>query len=123
MSGGGYANVDEGESVKYCGTQGAENTPSASTKLMLEAHETQQSVRLLRSASQPASNAYRPAYGLRYDGLYRITSYEILDGKTAMYRFSMVRLGGQASIRYSGEGMIPSNAQILEFKKIQQQVG
>ncbi len=90
---------------------------------MLEAYESQQSIRLLRSASQPASNTYRPAYGLRYDGLYRITSHEILDGKTAMYRFSMLRLGGQAPIRYSGEGMIPSNAQILEFKKIRQQIG
>lgn len=123
ISGGGYANVDEGNSVKYCGTQGTGNSPSAGTNLMLKAYESQQSLRVLRSASLPANNTYRPARGLRYDGLYRIISHEILDQKTAMYRFSLSRLEGQDPIRFSDDDMIPSNAQILELNKIRDQIG
>lgn len=115
--------MDNGNQIKYCGTQGIENSPSAGTNLLLEAHKTQQSLRVLRSASLPSTNAYRPARGIRYDGLYRITSHEVLDQKTAMYRFSLLRLEGQDPIRYSGEGMIPSNAQILELNKIREQIG
>ena len=90
---------------------------------MLKSYETQQPVRVLRSASLPAINTYRPARGLRYDGLYRITDHEVLDVKTWMYRFALSRLEGQDPIRYSGEGMIPSNAQILELDKIRKQIG
>lgn len=90
---------------------------------MLKAYESQQSLRVLRSASLPANNTYRPARGLRYDGLYRIISHEILDQKTAMYRFSLSRLEGQDPIRFGDDDMIPSNAQILELNKIRDQIG
>ena len=90
---------------------------------MLTSYENQQPLRVLRSASLPTTNAYRPARGLRYDGLYNITSHEILDAKTFMYRFSLSRLGGQDPIRCSGDGMIPSNAQLLELNKIRKQIG
>lgn len=123
ISGGGYANIDSGDSVKYCGTQGTENSPSLGTSLMLKSYETQQPIRLLRSASLPATNAYRPVRGLRYDGLYSVTSHEILDTKTSMYRFAMSRLWGQDPIRYSGDGMVPSKAQILELDKVRKQIG
>ena len=123
ISGGGYANIDNGDSVEYCGTQGAENLPSAGTNSMLKAYECHQPLRVLRSASLPAANAYRPARGLRYDGLYRIVSHEILDQKVAMYRFRLERLEGQDPIRYSGEGIIPSNAQILEVNRIRELLG
>ena len=90
---------------------------------MLRSYETQQPLRVLRSASLPTTNAYRPARGLRYDGLYKITNHEILDVKTCMYRFSLSRLEGQDPIRYSGDGIIPSNAQLLELNKIRKQIG
>ena len=90
---------------------------------MLQAYETQHPIRVLRSASLPANNEFRPARGIRYDGLYVITSHEILEEGTAMYRFSLLRLAGQAPIRYSGEGKIPSDAQILEFNKIRERGG
>lgn len=90
---------------------------------MLKSYETQQPIRLLRSASLPATNAYRPVRGLRYDGLYSVTSHEILDTKTSMYRFAMSRLWGQDPIRYSGDGMVPSKAQILELDKVRKQIG
>ena len=123
ISGGGYANIDNGDSVKYCGTQSTENSPSSGTKHLLKSYETQQPIRVLRSGSLPATNAYRPARGLRYDGLYRVTSHEILDAKLSMYRFALSRLGGQDPIRYSGDGMIPSNAQIQELKNVRKQIG
>ncbi len=123
VSGGGYANVDNGNSIEYCGTQGSQNAPSAGTNLMLKAYETQQSLRVLRSASLPAANAYRPARGIRYDGLYHIISHEIMDEDKAMYRFSLTRLGGQDPIRCNGDGSIPSDAQISELNNIRNQIG
>ena len=90
---------------------------------MLRSYETQQPLRVLRSASLPTTNPYRPARGLRYDGLYEIISHEILDVETCMYRFSLSRIGGQDPIRCSGDGMIPSNAQLLELNKIRKQIG
>ena len=90
---------------------------------MRKAYETQQPLRVLRSASLPATNQYRPTRGIRYDGLYRITGEEILDQETAMYRFTLSRLRGQDPIRYQSEGRIPSNPQILELKKIREQIG
>lgn len=90
---------------------------------MLKAYETQQPIRVLRSASLSATNLYRPTRGIRYDGLYRIISHEVLDEQTAMYRFTLSRLGAQDPIRYSGEEIIPSNAQILELNKIREQIG
>ena len=90
---------------------------------MLKAYENQQPVRVLRSASLPADNPYRPSHGIRYDGLYRIISHEILDQKTVMYRFALARIGGQDAIRHSGEGMIPSNAQIAALNKVRERLG
>lgn len=90
---------------------------------MLKAYENHHSIRVLRSASLPSSNMYRPARGLRYDGLYRIISHETLDVRTAMYRFSLMRLENQDPIRYNGEGKIPSDAQIIELNKIREQIG
>lgn len=90
---------------------------------MLEAYATRQPLRVLRSASLPATNAYRPARGIRYDGLYHIISHEIVDADKAMYRFSLTRLGGQDPIRCSGDGSIPSDAQISELNNIRKQIG
>lgn len=90
---------------------------------MLKTYENQQPVRVLRSASLPADNPYRPSRGIRYDGLYRIISHEILDQKTVMYRFSLARIRGQDAIRHSGEGMIPSNAQVVALNKVRERLG
>ena len=89
---------------------------------MLKAHDTQQSLRVLRSSSLPADNIYRPERGIRYDGQYRITGFEVLDNKTMMYRFLLSRLEGQDPIRYTGVGMIPSHWQINEHDKVRGEV-
>ena len=89
---------------------------------MLKAYNAQQSLRVLRSSSLPSDNTYRPAQGIRYDGQYLITGYEVLDNKTKMYRFLLSRVEGQDPIRYTGDGMIPSHWQINELVKVRGEV-
>ncbi|MCJ1479535.1 hypothetical protein MMC13_008221 [Lambiella insularis] len=123
MSSGGYADIDKGESVVYCGTAGFDGKPSAGTTLLLEALGLQSPVRLLRSSALPASNRYRPQKGLRYDGLYNIDSFSVLDAKTAMYAFAMTRTKGQDPIRWQGDERRPTNEQLAEYAKIRQLMG
>ena len=57
-------------------------------------------VRLIRSdAGKPAT--YLPKKGLRYDGLYDVTAYTVLDAGTAMHRFTLTRQPGQPPIRHT----------------------
>lgn len=114
--------MDNGHTIEYCGTRGVERTSSAGTNLMLKAYETNQPIRVLRSSSLPAVNLFRPARGIRYDGLYRAIDYEIRDRKTAKYRFTLSRIGGQDPIRHSGEGQVPSGAQCSELNKIREKM-
>ena len=123
MSSGGYKDVDEGETVYYCGTASKTAEPSRGTKYMLETFEKNNPVRLLRSSAMKASNPYRPKGGLRYDGLYEITDVEVLDEITAMHRFKLVRQQGQHPIRYKGEEKRPTDQQLEQFKKIRKLLG
>lgn len=119
MSGKGYANIDSGDRVQYCGTAseaGATN-PSNGTALLLESHQNGRDIRLLRSAN--ATKPYAPAIGLRFDGLYRIVDTELLDANRHMYRFTMDRQPGQSPIRYQGPGVRPSAQEQKKFLEIQ----
>lgn len=75
----------------------ADYVPSANTNLMLLSHKNKTRIRLLRSSK--AKSLYAPVEGLRYDGLYTINGYEVLDRKTAIYRFEMIRDPNQPAIR------------------------
>lgn len=120
LSGGGYADIDEGDSIQYCGTSGEENKPTAFTERMLESFQLKQPARVLRSAALAGKHSkYRPAKGLRYDGIYDITGYELLDKGTAMYRFTLKRCAGQDPIRYQGEEARPTEEELREYQKIQ----
>lgn len=123
VSNGGYANVDEGNRLKYCGTSGSLGQPSQGTKLMKEAFFLRNAIRVLRSASLPAANPFRPAKGLRYDGLYEITGYEILDEEVAMHRFSLKRRDEQEPIRYQGVESRPTSEELVEYAKIRKLLG
>lgn len=123
MSNGGYADIDNGESITYCGTAGFDSQPSAGTTLLLEALKLRSPIRVLRSSALPASNRYRPQKGLRYDGLYNIDSFTILDTKTAMYAFAMNRMEGQAPMRWQGVERRPTDEQVGEYAKICQLMG
>ena len=118
VSNGGYSNVDEGSSLKYCGTSGALGEPSHGTKLLTESFSMRHPIRVLRSASLPQSNPYRPAKGLRYDGLYEIIGFEVLDAGTAMHRFSLKRCEGQEPIRYQGVEARPTPDELVAYAKI-----
>ncbi|KAI4125297.1 MAG: hypothetical protein LQ338_004343 [Usnochroma carphineum] len=120
LAGGGYADIDEGEIIKYCGTSGEEDKPTAFTQRMLESSRLKQPVRVLRSASLAAKHSiYRPAKGLRYDGIYVVTGYELLDKGTAMYRFTLQRCPGQDPIRYQGEEARPTEEELRAYQVIE----
>ena len=123
LSGGGYKNEDSGDTIKYCGTLGTNDSPSTATKYMITAYSNQQPIRVLRSSGLPAGNPYRPAKGLRYDGLYVIDAYDILDADTSMHRFNLRRLSGQDPIRNQGEGARPSKEELDEFRKVMEMLG
>ena len=90
---------------------------------MREALELGNPVRVLRSSGLPATNPYRPAKGLRYDGLYDIVEYEVLDEATAMHRFSLMRRDGQDPIRYKGVERRPTDEELAEHTKIRTLLG
>lgn len=115
-----YADIDEGEKIAYCGTRSkdGDKSPTAGTTLLLQSANTKKPIRVLRSSKLPKQNKFRPAEGLRYDGLYEITDKELLDEDTAMYRFTLVRLKGQPPIRYTGEGKRPTDREIEEIKSV-----
>ena len=138
LSGGGYSDIDEGDTLKvclchsrlpvkvcidttsqYCGTSGSEGKMTAGTRLLLEAKDFSQPIRVLRSSNLPAKNIYRPAKGYRYDGLYEIVESELLDADTAMHRFLLKRCRGQNPIRYQGQEKRPTDEEQAEYEKIQ----
>ena len=124
LSGGGYADIDEGDEIKYCGISGEENKPTAFTERMLESSTLKNPIRVLRSAALAGKHSiYRPTKGLRYDGIYEITGYELLDKGTAMHRFTLRRCDGQDPIRYEGEEARPTEEELRAFEKIQAHLG
>lgn len=83
---------------------------------MQEAFAKNQVLRVLRGVNK--KSVYAPKFGLRYDGLYRITHEEELDKSTSMYRFTLNRVEGQAPIRYEGLSVRPNKFEIAEHIKI-----
>lgn len=108
MAEGGYLDEDNGDTIEYCGTGSDNETPTRHTQLMLDtaAKVPSQPIRLLRAVSKKSK--YAPSHGMRYDGLYEITEFELKDKDTAMYRFSMRRLPGQDPIRHKGPEARPT---------------
>lgn len=112
----GYADIDEGEEISYCGTRGKDSTPTAGTNLMLESLKTKNPIRVLRSAK--LTGKFKPELGLRYDGLYEVQSMEPLDEATALYRFRLTRLDNQYPIRYTGYYKRPNQREVEEFQEL-----
>ncbi|KAI9806464.1 MAG: hypothetical protein M1833_003651 [Piccolia ochrophora] len=123
LSSGGYDDVDDGKTVFYCGTSGSEGQPTAGTNHLKEANRLKSPVRVLRSAALPRKNKYRPSKGLRFDGLYDVTGFEILDERTAMHRFSLQRRAGQDPLRYTGVECRPTDEEVAEYTKIRGLLG
>lgn len=120
VSNSGYANIDNGDQVEYCGTSSRTSQPTAATKMLLESVRRQSPVRLIRSSAANTST-YLPKKGLRYDGLYDVTQHVLLDADTAMYRFTLVRQQGQGAIRYIGEDARPNAQELESYRRADQQ--
>jgi hypothetical protein len=83
---------------------------------MLDSWTKNQPVRVLRAVNKQSK--YAPKEGIRYDGLYQISDREILDPKTAMFRFSLKRIKGQDPIRYKGAEIRPTDQELRERMRI-----
>lgn len=123
VSSSDYANIDNGERIEYCSTASRTNKDSTGTTLMKLSLKEGASVRVLRSHNLPAENKWRPAAGLRYDGLYKITRFEVLDAATAMHRFHLVREEGQTPIRYKDVYVRPSVQEVEKWSEIRGRMG
>ncbi|KAL7266274.1 hypothetical protein RUND412_011186, partial [Rhizina undulata] len=131
ISGSSYKDEDHGNTVFYCGTRGTlraldENedvkvkikgpetqkrvlgTPSSGTQLLLTACKRETPVRLHRSCKAVCKSRFAPQKGIRYDGLYDVTGYAILDHDYAMLRFTLVRRTDQPEMRWKGAGVRPN---------------
>ncbi|KAG0642570.1 PUA-like domain-containing protein [Tuber brumale] len=136
VSGGAlYPDLDELDRVLYCGTMGidapinyaadpaedrepGDRIPSHNTKLLMVSYNRGTKIRLFRSAK--SQSPYAPAEGLRYDGLYTIRAYEILDKKNAVYRFEMIRENNQPKIRGDPDdpGCKPNKVELAKWQGI-----
>ena len=117
LAGSGYKDIDNGDEIMYCGTSGAKGQPTEATKLMNESWKLSTPIRVLRSASLPKKNKYRPAEGIRYDGLYDVVDAEKADEGTAMYRFKLKRCAHQGPIRFEGPTMRPTEEDLCELRR------
>ncbi|RPA98407.1 hypothetical protein L873DRAFT_1043384 [Choiromyces venosus 120613-1] len=107
---GGYEDTDEdyGDRILYSGTRGeiVLNRPQIApitnaTMSLIKSCQELGEVRVLRSSK--CQSKYAPVLGIRYDGLYRVLSYETeedSDGKP-YYRFELQRILGQDPINTS----------------------
>ncbi|KAI4235020.1 MAG: hypothetical protein L6R40_006566 [Gallowayella cf. fulva] len=125
----GYADVDHGDTMEYCGTSSEKKDPRTGvsvptdfTMRMLEScDEIHNEIRVLRKASQSSKHGttYSPSCGLRYDGLYRIVGKELLDAPTSMYRFRLERVGGQDPIRFQLPERRPTEYERRKFHELE----
>ncbi|EEP81762.1 predicted protein [Uncinocarpus reesii 1704] len=117
-SGRGYADSDQGETIYYSGTHGKTGVISAGTKALRDSFTKRSPIRVLRSSRLPAINPYRPAQGLRYDGLYEIVDEEMMDEEKQLYRFKLERIEGQTPIRYQGPEKRPNPKELEEYDRL-----
>ena len=117
LSGGSYKDLDEGERIEYHGTPGKEGKASARTRALITSCGTKNPVRVLRTHKLPEANPYRPKAGIRYDGLYTVKSYVVLDKEKATYQFTLRRDPGQSPIRFQGPTARPTSMEIDKWKE------
>jgi hypothetical protein len=99
LSGGGYHDKDEGDVIEYSGTEGKNFTPTESTQHMITSANLGNPIRVIRSHQLNKKNPYRPKHGLRYDGLYTVKSFVIVDNQKQVHRFKLERCSDQHPIR------------------------
>ena len=120
LSGGTpYHDQDDGDVIHYSGTEGKDFTPTENTLHLVRSAELGNEIRVIRSCHLPKKNPYRPELGLRYDGLYTVKYYIIVDQKSAIYRFRLERCAGQEPIRCEDNGARrPTIFEVEEYKRL-----
>ncbi|KAI7241555.1 hypothetical protein KC330_g612 [Hortaea werneckii] len=112
-----YPNIDEGDTVYYCGTDSNDGSVTEGTSRLIESKESGKPIRLIRSHN--LKNEYAPEKGFRYDGLYTIVDFEMLDppnSKRQRHRFKMVRVPGQPPMRGTGDGKRPTKEELEQLE-------
>ncbi|GAB7351686.1 hypothetical protein MBLNU459_g2281t1 [Dothideomycetes sp. NU459] len=115
LAGGYKYDIDEGDRIWYCGTDSTDGEVSANTQRLIESVTSQQPVRIIRS-SGGHNKVISPKEGYRYDGLYNVRGYEILDRAKQRHRFELVRQAGQDPIRCSGPGVRPTTHELAALE-------
>ena len=116
VSGGGYANVDHGEMLEYCGTASSSTKEMThNTRLLIRSHENRKAVRVLRSAK--GDRKWSPNVGVRYDGLYGVTGWKVIDESVSLVRFTMVRRKEQERMKCEGLGRRPHPVEVEAVKR------
>jgi hypothetical protein len=113
-----YPNIDDGDVVQYCGTDSSDGKPSPSTQLLIDSTQLNP-VRLIRSSK--VNSSFAPELGYRYDGLYDVVSFQLMDdAKSSRQRhiFKLVRVPGQDPIRGgSGPEKRPTQQESDAYRK------
>ncbi|KAG9673770.1 hypothetical protein KCU99_g757, partial [Aureobasidium melanogenum] len=120
MSGGSYPNIDRGDEVWYYGTESDDpSRPTDSTQHMIESCKLKTPVRVLRASKMTTEgpNDYKPAEGMRYDGLYKVISYEVKNLAKQVHLFHLVREPDQGPIRNSGPEIRPTPEELNALAK------
>jgi hypothetical protein len=116
-----YPNIDEGDKVWYCGTDNLKseiNEPSPETNAMILNCENKRPVRLFRSSN--LGTQFAPEKGFRYDGLYEVAGFELMDPPEQTqkrHRFKLVRCPGQDPIRHDRLAKRPTKEELEEYEK------
>lgn len=124
LSGGnGYHDQDDGDAIEYSGTEGKDGKPTENTLHLITSARIGNPIRVIRSAQLRKTNKYRPELGLRYDGLYTVKSYMLVNDNKAMYRFKLQRCGDQEPIRCEDNAARrPTLYEVQEYKKLKEKV-
>ena len=80
---------EEGDDKKY----------SVHTRMLLESIKTGKPVRVIRSEKLPHINELRPAQGYRFDGMYVVEGYEVIEEERGILGFILRRVSGQPPVR------------------------
>ncbi|KAK4222816.1 PUA-like domain-containing protein [Podospora fimiseda] len=125
-----YSNLDrdEGDKLFYSADGSDKNTDrqrvifeSDSTRALAKSLETQEFVRVLRSAGTKRENHHCPSVGVRYDGLYRVVNkHERCNDNLGKYwSFELHRVEEQRSLE-DIKKHVPTKEQIADEKKIKE---
>ncbi|KAH7344259.1 PUA-like domain-containing protein [Pyrenochaeta sp. MPI-SDFR-AT-0127] len=124
LSGGNkYHDQDNGDTIEYSGTEGKDGIPTENTSHLIHSMDLGNPIRVIRSAQLHKKNKYRPELGFRYDGLYEVKGYKLVDADKAIYRFALQRCENQEPIRCEkNAARRPTIFEVREYDKLREKV-